>query len=246
MTAIWRRLAGAAFAVAAATPLAPGAWAAARPQAGPAASALNGYWNIDDASRRTTARPEYTPEGQAVAQRNAENQARRLAEGRVVNLGTYICGYNGAPFIYTTSEPWALVVTKDEVVQVAERPSMTPRHFYTDGRSWPDLSKMPPSSSGYSIGHWEGDDLVVETRGLPVGGTPSGGLKGPNTIMRERFHVLENGKTLKVAFTIEDPTLLAKPFTLEYTYNRAEPHTYAFGDFCDPHEDNGRTVSDGE
>ena len=45
---------------------------------------------------------------------------------------------------------------------------------------------------------------------------------------------------------IEDPTLLAKPFTLEYTYNRAEPHTYAFGDFCDPHEDNGRTVSDGE
>jgi hypothetical protein len=244
MTAIPKRLAGASFALAAALHLAPAAFAA--PAAAPAASALNGYWEIDDASRRTAARPEYTAQGQAVAKRNAEVQAERLAQGRVVNLGTYICGYNGAPFIYTTSEPWALVVTKDEVVQVAERPSMTPRHFYMDGRRWPDLSKMPPSSSGYSIGHWEGGELVVETRGLPVGGTPSGGLKGPDTVMHERFRVVDGGKQLKVAFTIEDPTLLAKPFTLEYTYARSAPHTYAFGDFCDPHENNGRTVSDGE
>lgn len=211
---------------------------------GPAA--LNGYWEIDDSSRRGGETAEYTPAGAVIAKQNAEAQAARLARGAVVGLGTYICGYNGVPFIYSTSEPWVLTVTKDEVVQVAERPSMTPRHFYTDGRSWPDLTKLPPSSSGYSIGHWEGDVLVVETRGLPPGGTPGGGLKGPNTILRERFWVIDGGKRLKVAFTIEDPSLLAKPLTREFTYDRSPPHTYAFGDFCDPHEDNGKTVSNPE
>lgn len=245
MTSGLKQAAG--FAIIAALQLSPAgsAWSAPAQKPGGAApeSALNGYWDIVDASRHTDARPEYTPAGAAIAKRNAEEQAARLARGAVVGLSTYICGYNGAPFIYTTSEPFALVATKDEVVQVAERPSMTPRHFYTDGRSWPDLSTMPASSSGYSIGHWEGGDLVVETRGLPPGGTPGGGLKGPNATLRERFHVAEDGKSMKLAITVEDPTLLAKPFTLEYSYDRSPPHTYAFGDFCDPNEDNGKTVT---
>jgi hypothetical protein len=209
-------------------------------------SGLDGFWEIDDSSRRSGARPELTPAGQAIAKQNAAAQAERLARRQVVGLGTYICGLNGAPNIYTTSEPFVLVVTKDEVVQIGERPSQTPRHFYTDGRDWPDFSKMPPSSSGYSIGHWEGNDLVVQTRGMPSGNTPGGALKSPAATMTERFSAVEGGKRLKLTFTIEDPTLLVKPFALTYTFDRDKPHTYAFGDFCDPNDDRGRTVDNYE
>ena len=38
------------------------------------------------------------------------------------------------------------------------------RIIYLDGRSFPE--NIPPTNYGYSIGHWEGDTLVVETRGL--------------------------------------------------------------------------------
>lgn len=207
-------------------------------------SGLDGYWEIDDSSRRNQPRPEFTPAADATAKANAEAAAARVARGEVVGLGTYTCGYNGAPNFYTTSEPFALVLSKDEVVLIGERPGQTPRHFYTDGRSLPDLTKMPPSSSGYSVAHWEGKDLVVETRGLPTGGAPGGGLKGPGTIMRERFSVIEGGKRLKATFTMEDPALYTRPFTLEYLYDRSPPHTYAYGDFCDPNEDRAKLVKD--
>ena len=37
------------------------------------------------------------------------------------------------------------------------------RQIFTDGRAFP--ADMNPTWFGYSIGHWEGDALVVETRG---------------------------------------------------------------------------------
>jgi len=41
-----------------------------------------------------------------------------------------------------------------------------PRRIYTDGRPHPPAEDMLPSWEGHSIGHWEGDTLVIETVGL--------------------------------------------------------------------------------
>lgn len=225
-------------------------------QAGPAAAAaaspyaqvrntIEGYWNIDDAARRAAisgVRAELTPAGQEIARRNQADAAERTARGDVVGLGTYICGVNGPPNVYTTSEPWALIVSKNEVIQAAERTSLPPRHFYTDGRSWPDISKLPPSTNGYSIGRWEGKDLVVDTRGLPPGGVAGGGLKGPGTTLTERFSVSPDGQRLTLTLTFTDPALMAKPHSYQVFYDRAPEHTYAYGQFCDPTDEPARTV----
>jgi hypothetical protein len=38
-----------------------------------------------------------------------------------------------------------------------------PRRIYMDGRGHPPVEEMLPRWEGHSIGHWEGDTLVVDT-----------------------------------------------------------------------------------
>jgi hypothetical protein len=78
------------------------------------------------------------------------------------------------------------------------------RIIYLDGRSFPE--NIPPTNYGYSIGHWEGDTLVVETRGLnekfwmDTRGTPhTAQLK-----FTERF-TRSDMNTMHYTATIDDP-----------------------------------------
>jgi len=84
------------------------------------------------------------------------------------------------------------------------------RIIYLDGRSFPP--SIAPTNYGYSIGHWEGDTLVVETRGLnekfwmDTRGTPhTAQLK-----FTERF-TRSDMNTLKYQATIDDPGTYTRP-----------------------------------
>jgi hypothetical protein len=86
------------------------------------------------------------------------------------------------------------------------------RIIYLDGRQFPD--KIEPTNYGYSIGHWEGDTLVVETRGLnekfwmDTRGTPhTQQLK-----FTERFTRLDM-ETMQYEATIDDPGAYTRPWT---------------------------------
>lgn len=203
---------------------------------------LNGFWFIDDDARRaatSAAKAELAPAGQAIAQRNAE-QAARNPRGPVTTQ-TYTCGPLPLPFVINTSEPWLLVVTKDEVAQYVERRQIPRRRFYTDGRPWPDFSKMPPVDSGYSLAHWEGKELVIQTVGIGSGGFTGGGLRGPNTTLTERVGLDAAGNRLTWTYTWEDPVLLAKPLTVSIQYDRGEAG-YAMTHDCDPNLDPARIL----
>jgi hypothetical protein len=92
------------------------------------------------------------------------------------------------------------------------------RQIFMDGRPLPDNDPQP-WWYGYSVGHWEGDTLVVETIGLrddgwlDVNGSPITN-KGKIT---ERFTRLNYGHML-VDITIDDPSAYTAPFTV-----RVEP-----------------------
>jgi len=86
------------------------------------------------------------------------------------------------------------------------------RIIYLDGRQFPE--KIEPTNYGYSIGHWDGDTLVVETRGLnekfwlDTRGTPhTRQLK-----FTERFTRL-NMETMEYQATIDDPGAYTRPWT---------------------------------
>jgi hypothetical protein len=95
------------------------------------------------------------------------------------------------------------------------------RHIYTDGRKLPPQGEPQPWWYGYSVGHWEGDTLVVETNNLrgaedsandgwlDVNGSPySEQAKFTERISRPTFgHLI-------IDTTLEDAKAYTKPFTV--------------------------------
>jgi hypothetical protein len=103
------------------------------------------------------------------------------------------------------------------------------RTIYLDGRDFP--KDLAPSYYGYSIGKWEGDTLVVETRGLnekfwiDTRGTPhTAQLK-----FIERF-TRTNKNTMRYVVTIDDPGAYTKPWTTgEFNLNwRADAELFEY------------------
>jgi hypothetical protein len=88
------------------------------------------------------------------------------------------------------------------------------RQIFMDGRPLPKDDPQP-WWYGYSIGHWDGDTLVVETTGfrddvwLDVEGSPL-----TNTgKMTERFRRVNYGN-MEIEITVEDPKAYTKPWTV--------------------------------
>ena len=87
------------------------------------------------------------------------------------------------------------------------------RVVHMDGRGHPDRAVR--TLGGHSIGRWEGDTLVVDTRNFADHrspyqiGVPSGAQKH----VTERYRLLPGGTRAVVEFTLEDPEYLAEPLT---------------------------------
>jgi len=81
----------------------------------------------------------------------------------------------------------------------------TPRRVWMDGRTAPE--NTPPTSMGYSVGHWEGRELVIETTHLAAGWLDGSGLpmSGDGTRIVERYVPSEDGLTIDRQMTIYDP-----------------------------------------
>ena len=73
----------------------------------------------------------------------------------------------GVPLMDYAVFPHKIVQTGDVVVFLYEALTMF-RQIYTDGRKLP--VDPEPAFSGYSVGKWEGDSLVVEAAGFKENG----------------------------------------------------------------------------
>ena len=94
------------------------------------------------------------------------------------------------------------------------------RQIYMDGRKLP---KDPnPTWLGYSVGHWEGDTLVVESAGfndrtwLDRAGHPH----SENLRVTERFRRVDFGH-MQFQITYDDPETLTKPLSFSLAVNYA-------------------------
>ncbi len=85
------------------------------------------------------------------------------AQGRPVNDPTASCIWPGVPRVLVTPYPLEYLIQPDRVTVIHEYQSQV-RRIWTDGRGHPE--DLEASFNGHSIGHWEGDTLVVETVGL--------------------------------------------------------------------------------
>ena len=112
------------------------------------------------------------------------------------------------------------------------------RHIFTDGRPHPDDPDL--TFQGDSIGHWEGGTLVVDTVGFsPLTEIVLGVPHSDQLRITERIS-LTDPDHLRIEETITDPKVLARPWTLVWTYRRGKDDLREFvceqnnHDFADP------------
>ncbi len=129
------------------------------------------------------------------------------------------------------SEGFHLVMNKNEAVFLQERGAT--RHVYLDGRGLPTPDVRRPSSSGYSIGHFEGDTLVVETADMTPGGVTAGGYRSQDSHVIQKYIPSADGQHLVLKFIWSDPKIYVTPHEYEYTFDRMAPGSYALETFCD-------------
>src|ERR1700681_3385147 len=111
-----------------------------------------------------------------------------------------------------------IVQTPGLIVVLHESPNSPHRTIFTDGRQLP---KDPnPTWLGYSVGHWEGDTLVVESAGfndrswLDRAGHPH----SENLRVTERFRRVDFGH-MQFQITFDDPETLTKPLSFSLAVN---------------------------
>jgi hypothetical protein len=85
----------------------------------------------------------------------------------------------------------------------------------TDGR--PHRDDVPPAYRGDSVGHWEGDTLVVDTTNFSD--VPWMFAEGRVSFHSDALHIIEryrrvDANTLEITATVEDPKVLTAPWTV--------------------------------
>ncbi len=155
--------------------------------------------------------PKLTPAAAATLKswQAAQEKGENL-QGQIAN-----CLPPGMPGIMRMPYPIEFVFTPNAVYIIAETFSQV-RRIYTDGRPLPE--DPDPFFNGHSIGHWEGDTLVVDTIGLNPRLDLQGGIKATEkTRIRERIRVDQPGRIM-IETTLTDPDVFTEPFTFRQAY----------------------------
>ena len=181
----------------------------------PAPVNISGFWELRFDSRNVPI-PSLTAKAAAIT------PAQKLKD-RVHNIRW--CILSGMPFMMDSGAPIDIEQDTNFIGILAE-PVAGPRTIYVDGRPHVDKDIFDPTTNGHSIGHWEGDTLVVDTVGFNTKGIteiPGGGVRTDKSHLVEKYRLMDNGKRLMVTFTWTDASTFVKPYTYAFEYYRAAP-----------------------
>ncbi len=166
---------------------------------------LTGTWFVDLPHGGFTFGPPY-PKFKPEAQASFDAAKQASATGHAYKDDIGECYPAGLPVIMTRVWPIAMIQLPTAIYMISGFENAL-RIIYLDGRKHTDPDVVVRSYNGESIGHWEGDTLVVDTNafiaehhwidnGIPVS---------------EDFHVVERiklqdaGKELEIKYTMTDP-----------------------------------------
>jgi len=121
----------------------------------------------------------------------------------------------GVPRAELIAFPFKIVQTPGLIVMMYEQDN-TRRQVYIDGRKLP--ADPNPTWLGYSVGHWEGETLVVDSAGF----NDKVWIDGVGHPISESLHIQERFRRrdfghMDLQITIDDPKMYTKPFTFKVT-----------------------------
>jgi len=149
--------------------------------------------------------------------------------GKIAYTPGQSCKPYGVPTFWLSGGPFMFLQTAKEVKIIQEGDNLARRiHLNV-----PHSANPKPSWYGESIGRYEGDTLVVDTIGQNTK-TFVDNYRTPHT---EKLHVIErirkidDGKTLEIHITVEDPDTFNQSWQTVRRFRRAtEPEFYE--DIC--------------
>lgn len=127
--------------------------------------------------------------------------------------------------------PMQIVQTEDLILFLYESFGMI-RRIYMDGRTMPDY--WPPSNMGFSVGRFEGDELVIETTNHAPGILISRGVYQYGDVsVLERYRLVDEGRGLEGEVHVTAPETFDGTWSRYFTWE-LDPNGMIFEAICDP------------
>ena len=191
---------------------------------------LTGNWFINGGvpgggwlfGRTPAVLPKLTP----AAQKHFDAYAAASKDGKVYRDDIGKCWPAGMPVIMTRVWPIAMIQLPTAIYMISEFMNSL-RVIYLDGRQHTDPDIVVRSFNGESIGRWEGDTLVVDTRNftdLDKHWVDQGIPASRDFRMIERYKLINNGNTLQGEWTLIDPQNWEGEWKGTRTWNRVTDH----------------------
>jgi hypothetical protein len=139
--------------------------------------------------------------------------------GRPLPSPQEVCEPSGVPNILTLPAPVEILQLADRIMFLFQRDHQV-RRIYLNR---PHSDRVKPSWYGESIGHYEGDTLVVDTAGMNAK-TPVDVFGTPHSEalhVVERYRLINDGRQLEVVFTADDSNTFTTEWTGRIIYNRS-------------------------
>ena len=153
----------------------------------------------------------FQPWAAAVYDYNSVNQSKYDPEG--------YCLPPGGPRLMATPYPAEIIQLPEQkrIVMIFEGATHIWREIFMDGRPHPTGDALNPTYLGHSVGHWEGDTLVVDVVGFNEA-TWLDYFGHPHT---DQLHVVErysrpSKQTLHYETLVDDPGAYTRPFKMAW------------------------------
>ncbi|MBN1240058.1 MAG: hypothetical protein JXB36_16260 [Gammaproteobacteria bacterium] len=181
----------------------------------------------------------YTPWAKEVRDQRFELNARDNPDANCMPMG----------FLQFHQQPQPRkIIQTDKLILIEYEANYGLRHIYIDGRELPPQGEPQPWWYGYSVGHWEDGDLVVETNNLrgaedgPYDGwlDVNGSPYSRQAKITERFRRPTFGH-LQIDFTVDDPKSYTRPWTVRID-QRLLPDQELIEFICNENQQFGRRI----
>ncbi len=177
---------------------------------------LSGVWFIRSYNRQINSTkgriPPFTPHGKE----EWDKRVKAEKDGTPIADASAYCYPHGVPRVMNSPYPIQFIQTAGETTIVHEV-AHNVRHIYMDV---PHSKDITPTFMGESVGHWEGDTLVVDTTGLNdrTWIDEVGVIHGKQLHVIERIRKIEDGHAVENLVRIEDPEFFKEPWFMRDTY----------------------------
>ena len=167
-------------------------------------------------ARRTGQQPNYhisdltNPNLKQWAKDIMKKDNDEVLAGKIAYTPGQSCKPWGVPALVQSGGPFFFVQTPQQVLMIEEGDRLA-RHIYLNV---PHSRNPKPSWYGESVGHYEGDTLVVDTIGFNAK-TFVDFFRTPHTEklhVVERWRMINDGKEIEVHMTIDDPDTFNQPW----------------------------------